>query len=123
MNGGDITGIWYLTEESIQRLTADANLKIDKGPFSIELLPSGECRFLSYSTAARRLLNETATWQLDHDVTLDSEKIANVVWISFADGRTVERLFVYDLHGAFALWCDADNGWGDSFAITYTRRK
>jgi hypothetical protein len=123
LSSGDITGTWYSTQESIQRLTSDANLRVNNGPFSIELLSSGECRFLCYSTAARRLLNETATWQIDHDVTLDSKNITNVLWISFADGRTIERLFIDHLHGEVTLWCDVDNGWGDSFAITHTRSK
>jgi hypothetical protein len=123
LNSKDISGAWYLTEESVQALTANGNLKDNKLTFSIQLLPSGECRFSSYSTAARRVLNETATWQLDHDISLDSEKITNVLWISFADGRTIERLFIKKTHSEVALWCDADNGWGDSFVISYTRTK
>jgi hypothetical protein len=86
-------------------------------------MPSGECRFHSYSLTTRRLI-EQEHWQLEHEVLSNSGKwIPNVLRISILadDKKAVESLFITRVGRHLVLWADQDNGWGDSLVIAYKR--
>ena len=121
----DVVGSWYLTRDTVRRLRWEGYLADQESQeYSVVLMPSGECRFHSYSLTTRRLVEEDGHWQLEHGVPSNSGKwIANVVRISILadDKKTVESLFITRIGRHLLLWADQDNRWGDKLVIAYKR--
>lgn len=120
----DVSGVWQLTADTLRRLERDHDIsKLPRDTY-LNLLPSGECGFSSYSAAAREFVHEKGTWRIDHNVaTTGKQKVPNLLSISFATRKTEEQLYVGQVNSEVVLWCYADNGWGDEFTIAYNRKR
>jgi hypothetical protein len=119
----DVSGRWQLSADSLSKLDAERNITGVDGEYSLVLSPSGECAFSSYGAAAREIVRDAGTWRIEKDAVVENEKIPNSLSISFTRRKTVERLFVGGTKSDVVLWCYADNGWGDRFAIYYARKR
>jgi hypothetical protein len=85
----DVAGSWYLTRDTAQRLKLEGYLA-DEEPqeYSVVLMPSGECRFHSYSLTTKRLVEQDGHWQLEHELPSNfGQRIPNVVRISILGRR------------------------------------
>jgi hypothetical protein len=121
----DVVGSWYLMRDTVRRLKWEGRLTDHESQeYSVVLMPSGECRFHSYSLTTKRLVEGDGHWQLEHGVPSNSDKwIPNVVRISILTGdkKSVESLFITRVGRHLVLWANQDNEWGDRFVIAYKR--
>jgi hypothetical protein len=110
----DVVGNWQLTKASLDLLIRDGYVEIPNQTYTITFNNDG---WLSFESVLDDVKGGTyskcpGTWRLHHDVTVDSEKRANVVELQLlrTNNRHFLKLLVTEEDGNLRLW----NSYGDA---------